>query len=284
LELLPDDIDLCVSVDLDEVLNDGWRPQLDAAWLGGATKVVATSVWQWSQEHVPLRSPVDRIHARHGYRWESPVHEWLIPFGPEVVGQSSIEIVHLRDPHEQRPEYLGLLRVAVTEQPANGRLAHMLANELRMRGFAPEAATGFRHALSLTTPANERLHSLLMLAFLEAGNRREWLLAACAEFPGRREPWCQLSQFHLDSAQWRAARAAAHVALSITESTDDYLANVLTWGTWPDRVAARASISLGDGDWAQHHVRRIRDAQGSDPEIVELTELLDALEAGRHQY
>jgi hypothetical protein len=281
IDLLPEDIDLCVSLDLDEILGIGWRPHLEAAWKRGATKVTPTAVWHWSNEYAPLRSPVDRIHARHGYRWESPVHERLVALGPETVEASMIEIIHLRDPNEPRPQYLGLLRVAVAEHPQDGRLAHMLANELRMCGFGQEATSAFRHALALTTPPNERLHSMLMLSFLETENKGEWLLAACAEFPGRREPWCQLAQFHLDSAQWRTARAAAHAALAITETTDDYLADPFAWGTWPDRVAARSSICLRDFDWAHHHVRRVRDALPGDPESAELTELLDRLVSGR---
>jgi glycosyltransferase involved in cell wall biosynthesis len=281
LDLLPEEIDLCVSVDLDEVLSSGWRPHLEAAWLRGATKVLSTVVWHWSPEQRPLRSTVDRIHVRHGYRWESPVHERLIPVGTEQMETSPIEICHLRDPADQRPQYLGLLRLAIAERPSDGRLAHMLANELRMCGFDQEAASGFRHALTMTTPPNERLHSMLMLSYLDVAHTREWLLAACAEFPDRREPWCQLAQLHLDGAQWRPARAAAHTALAITDAPDDYLANVFAWGSWPDRVAARASMELGDYDWAHHHVRRVRDTRPSDPEIIELAELLNRLDSTR---
>src|SRR5579859_1289913 len=34
LALLPADIDVCVSLDLDQTLAPGWRPLLEAAWQG----------------------------------------------------------------------------------------------------------------------------------------------------------------------------------------------------------------------------------------------------------
>ncbi len=280
LELLPRGLDMCISLDLDEVLAPGWRAELDRRWRAGATKIACWMQWRWSPQHPPLRWTVERIHARDGYSWEHPVHELLAGRQPERIARSEIEIRHLRDPAAVRTEYLELLRLAVAERPNDARLAHMFANDARMRGLADQARQWFHRALELAPQPNERLHSLLMLSHLEPDHREQLLLAACAEFADRREPWCELAQQHLEQHRWRAALASSHRALAITEPADDYLTNPFSWGSWPEQIAASASQELRDTDWEAHHLRRSRsrpsnrrrhllDRSGPDPLVLD---------------
>ena len=39
LALVPGDVDVCVSLDLDEVLQPGWRAALESAWVPGTTRL-----------------------------------------------------------------------------------------------------------------------------------------------------------------------------------------------------------------------------------------------------
>jgi hypothetical protein len=271
LDLLDPEIDLCVSLDLDEMLVAGWREYLETAWRRGATGVRCRYEWPWSEVYVPLRYTSDvRIHARHGYRWRYPVHEELVSHSAEVVVTSPLEIRHLRDSTGSRPHYLPLLRLRAEEHPDDGRTAHLLASELRLSGLWDEARFHERRALALPLSPNERLHALLMLSYLEPDERETWLIAACREFPGRREPWCDLAQLHFDRGNWRACRAAAHAALRIVDPADDYLTNVFAWGQWPERLAALASLELGDDEWAVHHARRALRAMPGDGELAAL--------------
>jgi glycosyltransferase involved in cell wall biosynthesis len=271
LALLPRDIDLCVALDIDEVLVSGWRPHLEEAWRQGASRVRCSYEWPWSDVHPPQRfTTTERIHARHGYRWRFPVHEELVPLGPEVQVASGAGIRHLRDSIGTRPHYLPLLRLRAAEHPDDGRTAYLLGSEARLNGLRDEAIFHERRALELRLAPNERLHATLTLSYLEPESREDWLLDACADFPERREPWCELGQLHLERGEWRACRAAAHAALRIMDPADDYLSNVLAWGPWPERLAALASMELGDLEWAVHHARRARDAAPMDDDQAAL--------------
>ena len=273
LDLLPEDIDLCVSLDIDEVLVEGWREALEDTWRQGATRVRCHYEWPWSAWYPSLRFTLnERIHARQGYRWRYPVHEEIVATEPaaELEVMAAIEIRHLRDSVGSRPHYLPLLRIRAEEHPDDGRTAHLLASEARMSGNDAEAIAHERRALALPLTPNERLHALLSMAVLEPVAREAWLLAACAGFPGRREPWCDLAQLLLDRGDWRASRQAAHNALRITVPPDDYLTNVFAWGAWPEQIAAGASIGLGERDWALHHARRALDAAPWDESLREL--------------
>jgi tetratricopeptide (TPR) repeat protein len=265
VDLLPHDVDLCVPLDMDEELAPGWREQLDEAWARGATRVLYSLVWPWSDVHPALRYTSDKIHARHGYRWRFPVHEEVVAAGTEAVFRSGIVVRHVRTSDKSRPDYLALLRQAVEEHPEEGRLAHMLADEARRRGLWDEARTHAHRALELDAPPNERLHAMLMLSWLEPGWRLAWLLEACAQFPRRREPWCELAQLHFALMDTRAALAAARTALSIDDQPDDYLVNVFAYSHWPEELAATAAAQLGLLDVAAHHARRAHEHLPDDP-------------------
>ncbi len=270
LDLVPEDIDVCVSLDADEVILPGWRAELERAWEPGATKALSWFEWSWRDAFPPLRYTTARIHARHGHRWECPVHEQLVARGEETVVRTQIEIRHLREPSRPVAGYLELLRLGVSERPEDGRMTHMLANEARMNGDSHEAARWFRRALELPLGDHERLHSMLMLSHLDPTRRETWIAQACAAFPDRREPWCALAQLDFERERWAECRVAARSALRIDTPADDYLADVFAWGPWPDRLAAEASIKLGDDIAAADHAHRAWQAAPWDHELAEL--------------
>jgi glycosyltransferase involved in cell wall biosynthesis len=77
LNLLPKDIDVAISMDMDEVLLPGWREMLEVTWEKDATILNHKyrhngGPWQWHS----------KIHARHNCKWTGAVHEtlfWSIP-------------------------------------------------------------------------------------------------------------------------------------------------------------------------------------------------------------
>jgi tetratricopeptide (TPR) repeat protein len=279
LDLLPEEIDLCISLDLDEVLVAGWRAHVEEAWRQGATKVLCRATWPWSDVYPPLHFRAHRIHARKGYRWQYPVHERIVSDGPEVVVETPLEILHLRDTTATRPLYLDLLRLSVLEHPDDGRIAHLLAGEARRNGLTHEAHYYCRRALELGLEPHERLHALILLSYLEPESQLTHILTACEQFPGRREPWCELAQWYFDRGAWRACRAAALAALRIEQQESDHLTNVFAWGPWPEQMAAEACIHLGDADRAVHHAQRALRAAPRLPELADL--LRRALLSGR---
>ena len=111
LAALPVDIDMCISLDMDEVITPNWREPLEKAWKSGITRPRYKHVWSWNEDGTPgLEFSYDHIHARKGYRWRHPVHECLYTYGiDEVQGWiDEIETHHHPDPTKSRSQYVPL--------------------------------------------------------------------------------------------------------------------------------------------------------------------------------
>ena len=79
LELVPEDADLCVCTDLDEVLEPGWRKKLEENYDSNITRYRYNYNWSFDEYGKPaVNFYLDNIHIRNGYKWTHPVHEVLV--------------------------------------------------------------------------------------------------------------------------------------------------------------------------------------------------------------
>jgi len=82
LAALPTDIDMCVSLDMDEVLAPGWREALEELD-DDVTQVNYKYTWSWRDPKSRTQPQVvyiaNKVHARYGYRWKYLVHEVIVP-------------------------------------------------------------------------------------------------------------------------------------------------------------------------------------------------------------
>lgn len=256
LALVPDHVDYCIALDLDEILVPGWRDALETAHREQWTRPRYRYTWSWNPDGTPgLVYGGDKIHARHGYYWRHPVHEVITPLGAETQGWVSLEIHHHPDASKSRSQYLPLLRQAVDEDPADDRNAYYLARELLFAGRHDEARAEFHRYLALprATWDAERSKAMRYLAQLDPDQAERWLLRATAEAPHRREPWVDLAQHYHDTGQWAACLAAARRALDYTDQPLEYLCEPDAWGAKPHDLAALACWHLGlYADAARH--------------------------------
>jgi len=82
LAALPTDVDMCVSLDMDEVLAPGWREALEELD-NDVTQVNYKYTWSWRDPKSRTQPQVvyiaNKVHARFGYRWKYLVHEVIVP-------------------------------------------------------------------------------------------------------------------------------------------------------------------------------------------------------------
>lgn len=223
LALLPD-CDVVITLDVDEVLERGWREEIEKA--GVAERY--SYHYQWNES---ISFTGERIFSRRGWRWKHPVHEslyWCAPGDPVTV-DTGVRITHHADQSKPRSQYLPLLEQAVAESPDDDRMAHYYARELYFAGQWVKARQAFLKHLQMPSAiwAAERAQSYRYLAKMDDHPER-WLLKAVAEDPNRREPWLELGLLWND-IDLEVARGYFQRGLRIIHRPMDYMTEEWAW-------------------------------------------------------
>lgn len=286
LEMLPEDTDICICLDLDEVLCRGWREALEAAWTTGVTRARYTYVWS----HTPDGGDgvvffADKIHARHGYHWAHPVHEVLAADWPEnSVTIPALRIDHWPDDSKSRGQYLPLLELSVQENPDDDRNMHYLGREYMFHGRWGDAiATLMRHlAMPTATWAAERAASMRYIARCcdalgDWQSAVHWLERAAEESPTQREAPYTLAMLYYRREDWPLCRYWAMRTLSIAVRDNNYITEPEAWGAEPYDLMAISSWRLGHRDDA---IRAAEQALELEPGNERLRENLRIMRCG----
>ena len=250
LALVPADIDICISLDIDEVLMPGWRAEVERCWRPDTTRMRYTFDWS---NGIIFKS--EKIHSRNGYLWHHPVHERMIPDGrcPEVWADTEMLLIkHLPDPSKSRGQYLPLLELAAKEDPHCPRNSLYYARELSSYGRHESAIAEFRRYLAMpeaTWPAERAYAMRLMGRSYEAlGNVPEaekWYLSACGEAGWMRDPWCDLAMLMYRQSRWEECLALSMRALRIANRTFQYMEGPEFFGFMLHDLASISSWHLG---------------------------------------
>jgi len=250
IALIPRDIDICISLDLDEVMEPGWREEIERVWAGNTTRLRYFFDWGCG-----IKFLYEKIHARHGYYWHHPCHEYPRPDGriTEVYAHTDKLLVsHHPDPAKSRGQYLDLLELSVKEDPRCPRNAFYYARELSFHAKWDESIAACKKYLSMpeATWQNERCYAMRVLGkcYEMKGDKLEaetWYQRAAAEAPNTREPWCALSMLYYSQAKWLDCYTAAMRALSIKNRELVYTCDPAVWGSQPHDLAAIAAWNLG---------------------------------------
>jgi glycosyltransferase involved in cell wall biosynthesis len=133
LALVPADVDVCVSLDLDERLQPGWREGIERAFkqFPDLTRLGVRYQTKGFSEFIHN----SRVHTRSGFYWKDPCHEALHPWmtdDNEVISKSVL-ILHTPD-YEKPRDRLVPLASGVAEEPWNRRRIFYYGRELILEG------------------------------------------------------------------------------------------------------------------------------------------------------
>ncbi len=238
LNLVSKDIDICICMDLDEVLETGWYDKIQNIWQDGNNRLSYIFNWHFNKEGNPdVTFYAEKIHSRQGYKWINPVHEVLQFTGKEKRQiTDEITINHHPDEKKSRSSYLPLLELAVKEDPNNDRNMHYLGREYMYYGRWNEAIdTLIKHInLKTATWKDERSASMRFIArcyrnlgrFDEA---RLWLDKAMIETPYLRDPFVERAILEYLQQDWKEVEYYCLKALNITTHQKSYINEIFSW-------------------------------------------------------
>lgn len=286
LAMVPEDADLCVCTDLDEVFRPGWRGEVEKAWSQGETRLRYRYIWSFlpdGREGISFWG--EKIHRRDGCRWVGAVHEVLRFDGGEgePVYAPAVTLEHHPDPGKSRGQYLPLLEKAVEEDPENDRNVHYLGREYYFyRRWGESMAMLKRHlALPSATWADERCASMRLLAkdCLALGQREEaerWMLRAVGEAPYLREPWLDLAQLCYEKKDWQGVLWLTGRALDIQERPRTYISEPAAWAEAPWDLASLGYFYTGRLEEARQAVEQALSFAPEDPRLRSNAALIQA--------
>lgn len=280
LGLVPTDVDVCVCIDLDEILTEGWRSALEEVWTPETTRLRYTYVWSWASPGVPgIVQQSDKIHSRNGYIWRHPCHEVLYDYGlPEVqthAGDDTLAVHHHPDESKPRSQYLPLLEMGVKENPWCDRSAYYLAREYFYYGRYEEAISEFERHRSLPSlywnaerAASHRHQAQALTHLGRLKEARDHFALATENDPLFRDGWNDLAMADYLLNDWESCYRESIRAISITKDHGTYIMDQkAAFGPRAYDLAAISSYNLGLIDDAEQYAMSALELDQKDERL-----------------
>ncbi len=256
LSLVPEDVDICVCTDLDEVFESGWREKLEKIWQEKKiNRLRYLYHWRFDENgRATTTFHINKIHSRHGFVWKHPVHEVLVPLFTLQKEYQTDEIVlnHYPDVFKSRSSYLPLLELSIQEDPEDDRNMHYLGREYMFYGRWQEAiATLHRHLkLKSATWKDERCASMRFMArsYAHLGFLEEafyWYEKAIKEAPYLREGYVELAYLCYYEQRYFDVYFYLKQALLISKPSDSYINEDFAWNEKVYDLLSFAAFQLG---------------------------------------
>ena len=240
LDMVPNDADICVCIDLDEVLEVGWRKKLEKIWNIDINRLRYNYNWSLDDKNNPIVNfYIEKIHTRNNYKWIHPVHEVLKYTGngtERFITTDDITVNHYPDNNKSRSNYLPLLELSVKESPNNDRNMHYLDREYMYYGRWNECIDTLINHLNLpsATWKDERSASMRFIArsyinLKRYDEARMWLDKAIREAPYLRDPYVERALLEYQLSNYKEVEKYAKEALKIRKHEKNYINEPFSW-------------------------------------------------------
>jgi glycosyltransferase involved in cell wall biosynthesis len=284
--LVPTDADICVSIDLDEVLVEGWREEIVNKWTPNTTRLRYRYNWGQGVEFF-----YEKIHARNGYWWHHPCHEYpgADPRTTETYAQTERLLVkHLPDPTKSRGSYLSLLEVGVKEDPRCVRNSFYYARELMFNQQPAEAIKEIDRWFSLEQPTWYYEKSYMHRIKADCMEVQGQIVAAEASYkasvqaaPDLRDPYLHLARYYYRRKMWAECLAACESALAITERKFVHTTTNEPWGEAFYDMASLACYYLMQGKQALEYIHKAIEINHNDTRLKDNLEWILKLQGAQ---
>ncbi len=284
LKLVPQEYEICVCTDLDEVFEPGWKEKVVNSWDDKVTRLRYNYNWSFDEYGKPATSfMINKIHKNGYYKWTHPVHEVLTPIKeenekicPEVV------LNHYPDKAKSRSSYLPLLELSVKEDPLDDRNMHYLGREYMYYQKWDESIATLKKHLSLksATWKDERCASMRFIArcYYAKGMKKEakeWYFKAIEEAPYLRESYIEIAYLFYEEKDYLDAYINLRRALEIKEKSNSYINEEFAWNSFIYDLISICAFNLGYYEEALYYVSK---AIVMDPNNLRLQLNLEEME------
>lgn len=253
--LMQEDLDVVISIDMDEYMQEGWYEILSEEIekhireRGRPYDIYHhrfSTEWDWQNLKPGEKSKNytshwhSRIHTRHNWKWALPVHEVLDFTGAHQKQEcflGGLTMYQRPITKTGRSSYLPLLELSIRERPSNWKSWAFYADELYRAGRQKEALDAIDTALQNRDADKGWLYQV------RAGYDEETALGSFVQAtyysPNIREVWVAMSKWCFARGKLGFALETLNNAEAIKQPTNDYRFNPWCWGPEFDKYAAR---------------------------------------------
>ena len=285
LKLVPEDTDICVCTDLDEVFEPGWRNKLEEIWKSNTTRLRYNYNWSFDKNNKPeINFYIEKIHSRKDYKWTHPVHEVLTYIGrveETYITTDEITVNHYPDSTKSRSSYLPLLELSVKENPEDDRNMHYLGREYMFYGKWNECIdTLIKHLnLKSATWKDERAASMRFIArsyknLNRIEEARMWLDKAIKEAPYLREAYIERALLEYQLENYSKVEKYCMEALKIKTHTKSYINEPSSWDHTVYDLLSISTYYQGKIENSLEYINKALDISPNEERLINNKEII----------
>ena len=248
LEMVPEDTDIYLSTDLDELLTSpNWVDEFKKAWIPGKTQR-ASYKYIWSHLEDGSAGRVFYYNKAHDktWKWQYPVHELLrstvtksehYNYNVSINLFDKVTLEHFPDRTKSRGSYLPLLELRAKEDPTDYYGKIYLGNEYVYRGMPEKALVQYDEILNNYADKYNNVEKASCYLFsgecyLKLNKKEEAIssfIKAINTDPTYREGYIALAKVLEDEKLWDMARSVCQEALKKTYRHFTWLERDTSW-------------------------------------------------------
>ncbi len=286
LKLIPKDADICISLDLDEVLLPNSIDNLIKSWSDDVTRAKYIYNWKLDKDNKPIVSfYTNKIHSNNDYIWTHPVHEVLTYCGKSVQKEilcNDVIINHYPDDSKSRGSYLKLLELSVKEDPLDDRNMHYLGREyMYYRKWNKCIDTLIKHLnLKTATWKDERCASMRFISRSYIALKRYdealmWLDKAIKEAPYLRDAYVEKMLLEYQLKHYNEVIKLGKKALKIKQNNMTYINETFTFDETIYDLMSLSYYFTGNKNEGKKYINKALKINPNNVRIVENKKFFD---------
>lgn len=274
MKLIPDDANILLSTDLDELLEPGWADVIRENWIDGY-HIRGTYKYAWS--HTEDGQPgrifyYDKLHDRNWY-WKAPVHELLHSeiYDDNDLAERTLDLFdrgvylhHYADYSKPRSSYLPLLELRAKENPDDYYGKFYLSHEYCYRGHYEQSIEVLNDILDNYRDKYSNMEIAACYLFLGDNYRSlgdqdkaiYYYNRAITQEPSYREPYLLAAEVCNERKNYNIAIGYVLDAVKNSYRHFTWIERDTSWQEQVDDILAVAYAWLGNKERALDHAER----------------------------
>lgn len=294
MKLIPEDANILLCTDLDELLEPGWANIIRKNWIDGFhVRGLYKYAWSHSENGEPGRIfYYDKLHNKNWY-WKAPVHEMLCSDYDESylishtldLFDKGVYLHHYPDQTKSRGSYLPLLELRVKEDPDDYYGKFYLSHEYNYRGFYEKSNEVLYDILENYSDKYSNLELAACYLFLGDNYRSLGDLEkaiynynkAIAQEPTYREPYLLAAEIFNEKKYYNIALGYVNDALEKTYRHFTWVERDDSWREKVDDILSISYFYLGNKDKSLYHALLAFSKNQNNNRIKQNIELIQKL-------